>query len=136
MRAEAIVESVRENNCVVLVKRGSACGDNCKNCSAGCKNTMTRVVVKNPLNAMAGDLVLIETDSKKILKIAFLVYIVPLLLFFTGYIISGIFSDNEAVSILISVIIFLASFLISKVYDSKNKGKIDSEVIQILKREE
>ena len=42
-------------------------------------------VAENPIGARAGDFVTLVTDSGRILGLAMLVYLLPLVLFFAGY---------------------------------------------------
>ena len=66
--------------------RESACSGDCHKCS-GCgaaKETMI-AVAENPIGAKAGDFVNVATDTKQILSMAMLVYVLPLVLFFSGY---------------------------------------------------
>lgn len=66
--------------------RESACSGECHKCS-GCgaaKETMI-AVAENPIGAQAGDFVHVSTDSRQILGMAMLVYVLPLVLFFAGY---------------------------------------------------
>lgn len=66
--------------------RKSACSGDCHQC-AGCgaaKETMV-LTARNPIGAKAGDLVLLSSESAPVLKAAAVMYMVPLLLFFLGY---------------------------------------------------
>lgn len=70
----------------IIHVRESACSGDCHKCS-GCgaaKETMI-TVAENPIGAKTGDFVNVATDSKQILGMAMLVYVLPLVLFFAGY---------------------------------------------------
>lgn len=70
----------------VVCVRESACSGDCHKCS-GCgaaKETMF-AIAENPIGAKAGEFVKVSTDSKQILGMATLVYVLPLVLFFGGY---------------------------------------------------
>lgn len=73
---------------VALVEhlRPSACSGDCHRC-AGCgavQQTM-RLRANNPIGAQVGDWVKLHSSSRVVLKAAFVVYFLPLVLFFLGY---------------------------------------------------
>ena len=74
----------------VLHIRKSACSGDCHQCT-GCGAAQEKMflTVRNPINAKPGDLVTIQAESGPVLLAAVVLYIVPLILFFTGY---GFFS--------------------------------------------
>lgn len=87
MKQMATVLAVLQNgDAEVLVARESACGHDCASC-AGCgmQAAPIRTVVCNPLDARPGDQVEIENESRRVLGIAGVVYLLPLALFFLGY---------------------------------------------------
>ena len=70
----------------IFLVRESACSGDCHKCS-GCgaaKETMS-AVAENPIGAKTGDFVKVSSDTKQILGMAMLVYVMPLVLFFAGY---------------------------------------------------
>ncbi len=74
------------NKAEIFLVRESACSGDCHKCS-GCgaaKETMF-AVAENPIGATAGEFVKVSTDTKQILGMATLVYVLPLVLFFGGY---------------------------------------------------
>lgn len=102
MLQKAKVLAIRENgDAEILVERESACGHDCGSC-AGCGMQAAPITAcaKNPKGAQVGDTVEVESESGKILAIAGVVYLLPLLLFFLAYFaflaITG--SDAAAVS--------------------------------------
>ena len=71
----------------VEVTRRSACGHDCAKCG-GCGGLETQtlyVTARNHTDADVGDRVLIEGESGRVLGLAALVYMLPLVLFFIGY---------------------------------------------------
>ena len=70
----------------IFIVRESACSGDCHKCS-GCGAAKETVIVtaENPIGAGTGDFVNLQTDSKQILGMAMLVYMLPLVLFFAGY---------------------------------------------------
>ena len=81
-----IKQVLPEGRAEIFIVRESACSGDCHKCS-GCgaaKETMF-AVADNPIGAKAGDFVKVTTDTKQILGMATLVYVLPLVLFFAGY---------------------------------------------------
>ncbi len=71
----------------IEVTRRSACGHDCAKCG-GCGGAETQtlyVVARNRAGAQTGERVLIEGETKRVLGLAALVYLLPLALFFIGY---------------------------------------------------
>ncbi len=69
----------------VAVKRQSACGHDCSKCGGGCSELMVSstvaVIAANPVRAMPGDMVTVESSTSRVLGAAVIVYLVPFLLF-------------------------------------------------------
>ena len=63
----------------VAIVRDTACGHACTSCGA-CQNRELYIQAENPAQYPAGDMVYVEVPDKPPYKIAFVVYILPLLL--------------------------------------------------------
>ena len=71
----------------VACLRQSACSGDCHKCSGcGAAQQTMLFVARNPIGAKAGDLVTVSADTAPVLKAAAVLYILPLVLFFAGYI--------------------------------------------------
>ncbi len=121
---------------LVLVRRMSACGENCASCSAGCgeKNKAT-VVAFNRISANVGDEVVVSSKTSKILSAAFVAYVLPLLLFFIAYIATSAANLSQRTSIIISVGAFFCGIGAGFAYDRfvrKKKG-IEFEITSFVK---
>ena len=70
----------------VIRIRESACSGDCHKCT-GCGAAQQKMLltVKNPIDAQAGDVVVISSDSSAVLKAAAVLYLLPLVLFLAGY---------------------------------------------------
>ena len=67
--------------------RESACSGDCHKCSGcGAAQQTMLFLARNRIDAKTGDLVIIQTESAPVLKAAAVLYILPLVLFFAGYI--------------------------------------------------
>ena len=87
MEQTVIVKRILEDGSAeVLRVRESACSGDCHECS-GCGSSRQTMVIlaENPIDARVGDWVVIEAKSDAVLKAAAMLYIVPLVLFITGY---------------------------------------------------
>ncbi len=84
-----VVALAGQGRAKIKVKRQSACGHDCETCGGGCGSlaVMPTIIVEaeNLAGAKTGDIVTVASSSKKILGIALLVYMVPLVLFLVGY---------------------------------------------------
>ena len=70
----------------LIIRRESACSGDCHKCAGcGAVEQTLRLTADNHLGAKKGDIVWIESESRVVLKGAALVYLLPLLLFLTGY---------------------------------------------------
>lgn len=83
-----VIKTFDDGMAQVSAVRQSACSGDCHKCS-GCgavKQTMQFTAV-NAIGASVGDWVTVRSDSRSVLAAAAILYIVPLLLFFAGYVI-------------------------------------------------
>ncbi len=70
----------------VFFERQSACSGDCHKCG-GCGAVKEKLFVraKNQIGAQPGDQVIVESDTKSVMISIFLVYLLPVVLFFAGY---------------------------------------------------
>lgn len=85
----ATVERVFPNRTAeVAAARPSACAHDCGDCTEClfCRgDAVLRVIAEDPIGVSVGDRVVIESESRRVLGITALVYLVPLAAFFAGY---------------------------------------------------
>ena len=87
MRNKATVECVLpDGRARLYVCRESACSGDCHKCG-GCGGIeqILQLTAKDPIGVQKGDAVYVEADSAVVLKGAFLLYLLPLVLFLAGY---------------------------------------------------
>lgn len=135
MTNEGIVTRLLPNSMAeVAVTRSTACGGNCGSCEACQFQNELKTVAKNTVNARPGQKVTVETSSKVIFGAAMLVYIMPLVLFVLGYIISSMFGASEGICVLVSFIflVFSAFILVLSQRKKKKQKAIEFEIIEIL----
>lgn len=108
----------------VLCVRESACSGDCHKCS-GCgalKETLM-LTAKNPIGAKPGQLVTVESASGPVLAAAAVLYLLPLVLFFAGY----LALLRTGMGALWGGIGFLLGIIIVVVYDRKLASKRKAE---------
>lgn len=130
MQSIATVIKADNKSAVVSVKRSAACGESCQSCAMPCRMRNTEAEVKNGIGAKEGDTVLIETPDSEVFRSAFLVYILPLLLFFAGYLISHYILNNGIISAVSGTALFAVSFIALHFYDKKHKN--NTKIIKII----
>ena len=94
----------------VAVKRQSACGHDCSNVA---------VIAANPVRAMPGDMVTVESSTSRVLGAAVIVYLVPFLLFFAGYFLCAAFRLSSGVSAAVGVAGFALGLLLAVLWDRR-----------------
>lgn len=111
----------------VAVKRQSACGHDCSKCGGGCSELMVSstvaVMAANPVRAMPGDMVRVESSTGGILKAAVVVYLVPFILFFLGYFICAAFQLSSGISAAVGGIGFALGVLLAVLLDRQVRRK-------------
>jgi len=128
---QGIVKELINNRAIVKVDRSSAC----KHCSARgtCgvdfgSNKEILIEVENPLNAKVGDKVELSIPSGSLIKMAIMVYILPIFsLIFGAYeggnIANHMGMSSSAGSVLGALILLVLSFLVLRKIDRSIKRK-------------
>ena len=108
----------------VSVPRKSACGHDCEEC-AGCGVTgaAVRARARNPIGAAPGQKVVVESSTKKMLRIVALVYLIPVALFFLGYFAAMAVTLSVAVQYTAAVGGFALGILGAIVYDRRLRAR-------------
>ena len=78
MTGKGIIIKTNGATAVARIKKSSACGHDCGECRL-CHNPEIEAEILNPINAKVGDTVVIGTDTSKVLKDAFLLYMLPVI---------------------------------------------------------
>lgn len=131
MKEEDLVLESEGETAKVEIKRTTTC-KGCGICRMGSSDTMI-AEVENPGGAKVGDKVEVEVDTPLILKVAFIVYIFPIVGLIVGYLIGeGIFG-SELVGICFGIGGLLLSFRVIYWYDKrlKRERKLRSKIIRI-----
>lgn len=129
---------VGENKAEVLVRRQSACGHDCASCS-GCGSesaAAVTAVAENLLGARPGDTVQVESESRQILGIAFVLYLVPLVLLFAAYFsASGLLKLGEGISLLLGLAGFAVGIAMNVLIDHqlRREKSVQFRITEVLK---
>lgn len=85
-----VIRLVDPATAMIAVTRQSACSGDCHTCH-GCPHPEETVVVRadNAAGAAEGDRVMVFSSTKRVLRLAMLMYLMPLALFFLGYFAAG-----------------------------------------------
>ena len=113
----ATVEKILDAGVVeISVPRKSACGHDCEEC-AGCGMTGAAIHARasDPVGVKPGDKVVVQSETKKLLGVVALVYLLPVVAFLLGYFLSE--GLAEKVRYIIAIAAAAAAFLPSIFYD-------------------
>ena len=119
---------------LVRIQRTSSCGENCAECEGGCKPTSSVVQTNNNISAKVGDTVKIQMNSLAFMSLAFIGYILPVIVCIATYFIVSSFTDNvviadaSAIGSLIAVLVIF--FIIDKI--PKKSNLFTSTIIKII----
>ena len=135
MTQEAVVTKLLPGGMAeVAVKRTTACGGNCASCESCVFQNELKTPAYNRIQARPGQKVLIESQTSRIFKAAFLVYVFPLLLFLVGYFLSAALSLGETAGIICSFagLVVGAVIVVLSQRRLREKDKITFEIIELL----
>lgn len=134
MKETAIVKSVEGELCTCIIMRKSACGENCASCKAACSSREHTFSAKNLAGAKAGDIVIIEMGTKKVLYSAFLVYILPLVAFILGFAYFFESGKSEIVSALLGLVTGAIVWALVSFYGKYRKEELVPEVTEVVSK--
>ena len=124
-----VVKSIEKDRAIVKVARTSACGGNCASCNI-CGNRELETSVKNTVGAKEGDVVKITTSSGRVLFSAFVLYVLPILLFLIFYLLS---SRCFSVPITLSISLLAVGVLYLAIRKWGKSLAVESEITEIIK---
>lgn len=125
---------IDEDHAVISVPRKSACGHDCEEC-AGCGVTGAAVHAKavNTVGAKVGQKVVVQSDTKKMLRIVALVYLIPVILFLLGYLIPALMGTSVALQYALAGIGFFVGIVGAIVYDRylRSRGGLSFTIVRL-----
>lgn len=117
----------------ISVPRKSACGHDCEEC-AGCGISGTAVHVRavNTCDALPGQKVVVESDTNKMLRIVAFVYLVPVVLFLLGYVVTAMLTASVGVQYTVAVAGAVLGIVFAILYDRhlKARGGISFTIVR------
>lgn len=138
MTQHGIVEQISGTQVYVRVAKTSMCGENCASCKGGCTPGEQTVLAVNETDEalQPGDVVLLETETGKVIANAALVYLLPLLCLFIAYFIAAAYTQSELVCALAALLSSLCAFLLIRIWDIyiKRKNTFLVRICQVLKK--
>jgi len=122
MTQKVMVKAVNpDGTASVLHIRQSACSGDCHKCSGcGAAQEALLLTAENPIGAKPGDMVIITSETGPVLAGAAVLYMLPLVLFFLGYLAGALLWSAGA---LVGGLAFLLGILVSVAYDRKSAKK-------------
>lgn len=133
MTQKVTVLSVSGNMAKVLYDRPTACHGDCDHCAGGCGSMAAKerliVEAENRIGAAPGDQVLIEGETPKVVKAVFLVYVLPVVLFFVGYFVAAHVGASPALGGGIGFVLGLLAAVLESRRQQKNGTEIAYRVV-------
>lgn len=131
----ATVERILDtDHAVISVPRKSACGHDCEEC-AGCgvSGAAVRAKAVNPVGAKPGQKVVVQSDTKKMLRIVALVYLIPVALFIIGYVVMALLGTSIAMQYTVAIAGFLAGIAAAVGYDRhlRARGGLSFTIVRL-----
>ena len=116
-----ILRTADDGTALVVHIRQSACSGDCHQC-AGCGAAQETMILtaQNPIGAKEGDLVVLDSETAPVLKAAVVLYMLPLVLFFLGYLAGALLWNQGAVC---GCIAFVLGIGVCILYDRKVENK-------------
>ena len=135
MTQNATVERIIDgDHAVVSVPRKSACGHDCEEC-AGCgvSGAAVRAKALNTVGARVGQKVVVQSDTKKMLRIVALVYMLPVVLFLAGYVIPALMGTSVGEQYGLAGLGFLVGIVGAIAYDRylRARGGLSFTIVRL-----
>lgn len=110
-----------KGNCTVAVTRNSACSS-CHDCKSkdGChvqlilgnQKQSAQICALNKASAKTGDIVEVETSSKRTLSITFVVFFLPIVISLISYFVTNLVTSNASIPEMMMIVTFILSFAV------------------------
>ena len=129
------VVELRGKKALVRIQRTSSCGENCSQCEGGCKPTSSVIEATNGIAAKVGDTVKIQMNSLAFMTLAFIGYILPIIVCLITYFTVKAFTDSTVIADTSAIISLIAVLVIFYIVDKlpKKSNIFSSRIIKILR---
>ncbi len=126
-----VIKLLSDTMAEVVVTRQTACGHSCSSCESCVYQSEIRTVARNTIHAAPGQHVIIASQTSSVFKAVFLVYVLPLVLFLSGYLFAYRLGAAENICILISFLALILSAAIIIIIHNRFsvKQEIQYEII-------
>lgn len=134
MKRTGIVLETKGGRAKVKVVRETACGENCGECRL-CEDKSAESWMINAAGAEPGDIVLVEMKTSRLLLMAFVAYIVPII---AGVLVFAVLRATVGKGDLTDLVSFAAVILtifFAAILGPFGKEKYQSRVVEIIKKE-
>lgn len=130
MRQAGTVLQIEQGYASVLVMKTSMCGENCGACKGGCTPGTQKVRAKIDCaeGVRPGDRVVLESDTKRVLGLAALLYLLPLAALFAAYFVADMWLHSEPISIVSALAAAVFVFFSVKLLDNTLRNSIKYEI--------
>ncbi|HIV03336.1 MAG TPA: SoxR reducing system RseC family protein [Candidatus Aphodoplasma excrementigallinarum] len=136
MRQAGTVLQIEQGYASVLVMKTSMCGENCGACKGGCTPGTQEVRAKIDCteDVHPGDRVVLESDTKGVLGLAALLYLLPLAALFAAYFAADSWLHSEPISIVSALAAAVFVFFSVKLLDNalRNSKKHEIHITKVL----
>ncbi len=114
----------------VNILRGAACGETCGKACGTCGLKVMKTKATDSFGVKEDDFVEIESDSKKIIGLAFILYIIPLITGVLGYFLGEFIKKSEDFGALFALIFFIIGFIPAVIANKKNN--VSYRIIRVI----
>lgn len=135
MQQKAIVKELTPHgDAIVAVERRSACSGDCDSCH-GCAHQTETVMVTahNAAGAQPGDVVQVESETGRVLRLALLLYIMPMLLMIVGYMIPGVQGNWKVLTAFLGLAVGIGICVVYSAY-MKKKNEMTFHITYVLEK--
>ena len=131
----ATVERILDaDHAEISVPRKSACGHDCEEC-AGCGVSGASVYARAEYTtgARPGQKVVVQSSTKKMLRIVVLVYLIPVVLFLAGYVITSMLTASVAAQYAVAGAGFVLGIVFAIFYDRwlRARGGLSFNIVRL-----
>lgn len=135
MQQKATVKEIMPNGgAIVAVERRSACSGDCDSCH-GCAHQTETVMVTahNDAGARPGDIVQVESETGRVLRLALLLYIMPMVLMIGGYLLPFIHGNWKVLTAFLGLAIGIGVCILYSAY-MKKKNEMAFHITYVLEQ--
>lgn len=129
MTGEGMVISSEGRYASVRIFKESACSHDCSDC-AGCEGRIFDTRVINSVGARPGDKVKIQSPTSKVLSLALLVYMLPVVIFILAALVCEVYDISPVGTVALFVLLALMWFCLIRI--TNRRVSISDTIVEIL----